>query len=369
MNSSGRIITFTKSTPRLPALSNSPRLSETVTLPQLKGLRLTPRVKSEGDNLEIPEIEGTVASKKRCGSILRYAVNTHPGLTRVSNEDRVSIIINIPCPSNFSIEKWPRSSFYGIYDGHGGKLCANFLKENLHKFIFMHESFPSRPKDALFQGFLKAECEFLKLSQAKSDRSGSCALVVLVIGDKCYTANTGDSRAVLSVNKGEKVVPLTVDHKPGEPGESARIIQAGGSILTQTTPVMNSKGVIIGENCSRVQPGNLAISRSIGDIDVKEYKAVIPDPDVRSFRLKEEYDFIVMGSDGIFDKLNDREIVDCVWKGIRRCRSVHEKVVASVEEIIRKAFARNTADNVSVIFLALKGIKENLNENIYSEFK
>lgn len=34
------------------------------------------------------------------------------------------------------------------------------------------------------------------------DKSGSCAIVMLVIDDKVWIANTGDSRAVISSNKG-----------------------------------------------------------------------------------------------------------------------------------------------------------------------
>ena len=34
------------------------------------------------------------------------------------------------------------------------------------------------------------------------ERSGSCAIVSLIVGDVCYIANVGDSRAVLSAHGG-----------------------------------------------------------------------------------------------------------------------------------------------------------------------
>ena len=30
---------------------------------------------------------------------------------------------------------WPHVSFFGLYDGHGGSACANFLKDELHNFV------------------------------------------------------------------------------------------------------------------------------------------------------------------------------------------------------------------------------------------
>ena len=62
------------------------------------------------------------------------------------------------------------------------------------------------------------------------DKSGSCAIVVLIVADTCFVANVGDSRAVMSAEKGIKCYSLSMDHKPGEENETDRIRMAGGQI-------------------------------------------------------------------------------------------------------------------------------------------
>ena len=57
----------------------------------------------------------------------------------------------------------------------------------------------------------------------------------------------------------------------------------------------------------RIVPGKLSISRSFGDIKVKfpQYggnpNVLIAEPDIKTFRIKEKDDFMILGSDGIFD--------------------------------------------------------------------
>jgi len=104
-------------------------------------------------------------------------------------------------PSNRQLEAWPECSFFGIYDGHGGFGCADFLRDNLHHFIIKEPSFPFEVEEAIQRAFRAAECKFLELSQISEpyDPSGSCALVMLIVGNKCYIVNVGDSRAIASM--------------------------------------------------------------------------------------------------------------------------------------------------------------------------
>lgn len=46
------------------------------------------------------------------------------------------------------------------------------------------------------------------------DRSGSCAIVAMILDETVYIANVGDSRAVVSEKFGASYRDLSNDHKP-----------------------------------------------------------------------------------------------------------------------------------------------------------
>jgi len=99
-------------------------------------------------------------------------------------------------------ENWPKCSFFAVYDGHGGAFAADFLRDNLHQFVMKEPSFPTNPTEALLAGFANAEKAILEIQGTKNkenfqEKSGSCAVVVLIVGEMCYVANVGDSRAIL----------------------------------------------------------------------------------------------------------------------------------------------------------------------------
>jgi len=187
----------------------------------------------------IPRLEPPRISTTSFQVIKSYAVNTCKGLVRPYNEDRVSIILNMIKPEDKKSSRWPVCSFFGVarahqvFDGHGGHTCSDFLRDNLHKFIINDAAFPENPPQAIHNGFLRADEEFLRLASSRLndvDISGSCACVLLVVEDKGYVGNSGDSRAVLSQGFGASVQDLSCDHKPNHPPERARIESVGGSV-------------------------------------------------------------------------------------------------------------------------------------------
>ena len=122
----------------------------------------------------------------------------------------------------------------------------------------------------------------------------------------------------MSAEEGNKIYRLSRDHRPTDDIEAVRIIENGGRIYqTQTTANLPGPGgapmrkhCILGPH--RVFPGRLSVCRTFGDIEAKDANrngnpnVVIADPDIVSFETKpNEYDFILLGCDGIFDKMSN----------------------------------------------------------------
>lgn len=83
----------------------------------------------------MPDYQNAKFSAKRNGVVAAYGANTNQGIVRNYNEDRVAIILNIMRPKSKPLttgQEWPKCSFFGVYDGHGGHSCADFLRDYLH---------------------------------------------------------------------------------------------------------------------------------------------------------------------------------------------------------------------------------------------
>lgn len=150
-----------------------------------------------------------------------------------------------------------------------------------------------------------------------SDRSGSCAVVLMIIENKAFIANVGDSRAIMSAENGKLLYELTKDHKPNEPLERKRIEENGGKVYQSQIVVkppfnhfqdFNPRWTKIGlfpskppyfpKDCEyvlvgpyRVQPGRLSVCRTFGDAEAKFSKyggneaIIICEPEIKEFEI------------------------------------------------------------------------------------
>ena len=125
----------------------------------------------------------------------------------------------------------------------------------------------------------------------------------------------------------------------------------------------------------RVYPGRLSVSRTFGDIEAKRQKyggnpkVVIATPDIKCFKVEDNYDFIVLGCDGIFDKLNNMQVIQAAWESSRknykdRGQSIHSVCGLSVEKVMKASVLEKTADNITVVVIAFKNFKKCLKNEI-----
>ena len=188
----------------------------------------------------------------------------------------------------------------------------------------------------------------------------------------CYLANVGDSRAIMSVDGGEKILALSRDHKPEAPDETKRIEDNGGRIYQNSNyiPDITPEGkgtmhLIVGPH--RVFPGRLSVSRTIGDIEAKAPKyggnprVVIPTPDIKCFKIRNNYDFIVLACDCVFEKLSNHELVKCAWQASHQKpndnRSIHEKCGQSIDRILQFSCFKRTFDNITSVMIAFENFE------------
>lgn len=305
---------------------------------------------------------------KKYGKVHVFVANSTAGPMKIKNEDMVRVVLNIKRPENFINEIWPQSSYFGLYDGQGGKTCAAYLKEHLHTHVFTDEDFPYKPKSALTNAYLKADKNYSKYAEEINDFSGSCALVTLIIGNKCFVANTGDSKAILSTNFGQNVLALSKEHKPFNETEHMRILQNGGEL--KSNYIIDSCGFKIEKGSYKIIPGNIPISRSLGNIHAKlekfggNSKIHIPNPEIKSFKIRQNYDFILMCSFGILEKFSIKETVELVWRGIRECEveNMQEKIANGMSVLMNEAVSLRCEDNITVVLIGFKNLAESFNK-------
>lgn len=220
-------------------------------------------------------------------------------------------------------------------------------------------------------------CEFCEdkiyktnLEKSPIDKAGSCALFCIFLNDKLFFANVGDSRGIMSKLKGSRTLELTEDHKPDLESETKRIENNGGKVY-QTAPRAGLTKEQLAEIKLpwRVLPGRLSVSRTFGDVLAKSTDhngipgVVIAKPDIFEYVIDEGVDFVILCCDGVFDRLENEEVVQLVWDEVRKheFEDVHSACEHMIQIIFQECVLRMSYDNISIIFLAFENFVKSLN--------
>ncbi|KNA12185.1 hypothetical protein SOVF_128370 [Spinacia oleracea] len=254
----------------------------------------------------------------------------------------------LPNP-NFEDSSKLRCAHFAIYDGHGGRLAAEYAQKHLHSNV-LSAGLPRElldvkaAKKAILDGFRTTDEALLLDSAAGGWHDGATAVCLWVLGQTVFVANIGDAKAVVArftstsdQNDSNGFIPLkaivlTREHKAIYPQERARIQKAGGSVSTT----------------GRLQ-GRLDVSRAFGDRQFKKV-GVIATPHIQSFDLTEKEHFIILGCDGLWGVLGPSDAVDFVHKLLKEGVPVANVCRRLVREAVLERGCKDNCTAVIIVF-------------------
>ncbi|KAK4481784.1 hypothetical protein RD792_012695 [Penstemon davidsonii] len=227
---------------------------------------------------------------------------------------------------------------FGIFDGHRGAAAAKFSAGALPGFLQTLVSVSS-PSQALSEAFVKTDIAFRsKLNSLRKSKGvfqkewhpGCTAVTALIVKNKLFVANAGDCRTILC--RAGNPFPLSRDHVASCLEERDRVIGAGGQVKWQI-------------DTWRVGPAALQVTRSIGDDDLKP--AVTAEPEITETLLTAEDEYIVMGSDGLWDVMSNEDVVSIIKDTVKEGGMCSKRLATEAAE-------RGSKDNITVIVVFLR---------------
>ncbi|KAG6664387.1 hypothetical protein CIPAW_02G089700 [Carya illinoinensis] len=261
----------------------------------------------------------------------------------------------------------PNIHFFGVFDGHGhyGAECSNFVKDRLVEILADDPSLSDDPVKAFNSAFLATNRE-LHDSDIDDSLSGTTAITVLVVGNTLFVANVGDSRAVIAVKDGNRIVAedLSNDQTPFRKDECERVKQSGARVLTVdqvegfSDPSIQTWG---DEESHGFDPPRLwvqdethpgaAFTRSVGDWTAEQI-GVVAVPEVSVVQVSANDLFFVVASDGVFEFLSSREVVNMV----ARYTDPRDACAAIAGESYKAWLEHETrTDDITIIIVQIKG--------------
>ena len=278
-------------------------------------------------------------------------------------------------------------SYYGVCDGHGplGHLVSDFIKSNLTFIVYKNlksllvekskssdidnsnnnninlkdvdDSSIDFPK--LFtDSFILMESKLTQNKYIDIELSGTTCISLLFCSDRIISSNIGDSRAIKGIYNSElnkwEYIPLSRDHKPTEIDEAERIKNSKGIIH----PYIDDDNKYIGPdrvwNEEEELPG-LAMSRSFGD-ELAKKVGVCCEPEVKIFPYNKDDKFIVIASDGLWEYVNNEEVVEIVGKFQEK--NDCDGAVSELYELSRERWIKfdDYIDDISIIVVFISDI-------------
>lgn len=220
--------------------------------------------------------------------------------------------------------------FFGLFDGHAGGRCSNYVAGSLHSVLAEDPAFFTNLPQALKRSFHQTNEHFLKVAEKMKYHDGSTGICAVVRDSKVLVANVGDCRCLII--SGGRPIQMSIDQKPTNPEEQKRIVALGGQVVY----------------CMGVARVNrvLAVSRAFGNRTLRT--VIRPDAEMMQRELTKDDDYIVMASDGLWDVLKNKDVCDMCYSPFAQ-----NNPQAIADELVQSALMRGSMDNVTCVVVKL----------------
>lgn len=351
----------------------------------IHSLQHTISSKRMSTNLNPPDSSSPIQSRltqhRQCLSPCVGCHSGHYSMQGVRNEmeDKVTLLthpqfnellstqIHADKPTKQIIDLTNRS-YYGVFDGHGGDVSAEYCHQHVHVNLMNDSNYPLDSCAALKYALLKTDNDFCNACRRinLSTSSGTTALTAYIECDLLIVGNIGDSRGVLC--RSGRAVPVSSDHKPDRPDEQKRIEQLGGRVAAtedqihntynqlQSTPTPSKNRSYVcmcmqqlhqQNKPLRVFPGGLSVSRTIGDISMKATRMVSNQPEMYVTHLTSNDTFLILACDGVWDVIDNQHAVNVVQKYLKSIADVDH----AAKQLAKEAYRKGSTDNITVIIV------------------
>jgi len=266
----------------------------------------------------------------------------HKKSTKEKKEKQLS---SRPVTEVIDSETSPITSFFAVYDGHGGRQASDYAAARLHKYVLNYAQTEASIETAIKKAYKQLEDEFMEIAVQKQLSDGTTAVIaVLDQHNKLTVANVGDSEAILC--RGSKAIPLSTPHNPHKSqAEKERVLSVGGKIWNNRVghPALNAKFF------------SIAVSRSIGDMMYKnpeitqnKQSGLIADPEINQVFLTDDDNFLILACDGLFDVITEQEAVDFVYEHMKTT----DDLEAIAKRLVEAAMIKGSLDNITALLVA-----------------
>eukprot|EP00928_Gymnodinium_smaydae_P035075 TRINITY_DN24746_c0_g1_i1.p1 TRINITY_DN24746_c0_g1~~TRINITY_DN24746_c0_g1_i1.p1 ORF type:complete len:467 (-),score=44.21 TRINITY_DN24746_c0_g1_i1:105-1457(-) len=264
-------------------------------------------------------------------------------------------------------------SLFSIFDGHGGPKCSEHAAQNFHKKLVPRlakispgcaRSLEKHIRNALNTSLVELDTDFL--ARHRTDRSGCCVQIALLVGTQLYIAALGSARAILCVEDDRsgmtwRCSAFNQPHVAKNEQELERVRVAGGTIVEVSPGVKHiapadyevrmkeyrmqcASGLGVGTSA----PSTCRFTRSLGNRDLKKpYSGVVAEPEVHVVELGHQHRVLALFSDGIADVLADSEIAATLHYN-------STDVKRGISEMVQDAYNRGGEDNLTAVVVHLK---------------